>query len=121
MNQTKDIELDDILQDPVRYGLPTFEQYKANPDKWKPGGNILEAADNSAAGQIRKLIRKQRYEFEGYEAKSLEIVERMARDEGLSLQDLEMYPQIVPEGDKCDIVISFRRKNVLSSGIITGL
>lgn len=92
-------------------GFPTFDQFRKNPDKWREAADeVLKAVDESTHA-FRGLVVKQRYEAFGYPCDTLEQVERICRDEGVALRDLDMRPQIIPVvGGKCEIIIGFARR-----------
>lgn len=116
------MELQDILDNPKKFGLPTYEEFSKNPDKWKAAKNdLLAQADESSKTHLKKLIRKQHYEFNGYQFKTLEQVERAILDHGLEVSQCEMYPQVIPDGDKCDIVIEFRSKSGILEAVTKGI
>lgn len=116
------VEIEDVLSDPHKFGLPTLEEFKANPDKWRAAKNeLLAAADDSSKTHLKNVIRKQYYEFNGYQFKNLEHVERAIADHGLEVSDCEMYPQVIPDGDKCDLVIEFRSKSGILESVTKGL
>ncbi len=106
--------LDDIVSDPHKYGAPTFAEFAKNPDKWRSSNsNMLDSVD---AGSIllRQILNKQIYEIDGYRCNSLEEVERVAKDQGIDLNNIVCRPEVVPVGGgRCDILVKFTsRKSV---------
>jgi hypothetical protein len=103
-------DMDDIMQDPHKYGAPTFEEFKRNPDKWRVANDQILQSVTGGSSTISN-IKAQHYEIAGYKCKSLEEVERVARDEGISLKDLDMYPQLdKTTGGKLEVFIKFEKK-----------
>lgn len=105
-----------IIANPTKYGLPTFEDFAKNPDKWREAKDELFRSADGSIIAARQGLRKQTYEFEGYRANSLEEVERMCEQEGVAINSLEMRPHVIPvSAGVFDLLVHFRRK---PSGII---
>lgn len=111
MIDLRSLNVEDIMADPTRFGLPTFDEFKKNPDAYKKREDQELISADGSSQVFRKLINKQRYAVNGYECKSLEEVERVARAEGI-WDNLAFVPQIIPIGaGKCDILIHFVSKD----------
>lgn len=89
------MELDDMLAVLIPAGFPTFDQFKKDPDKYRVAGNhLFESADASTI-TLRKALSKQKYCWRNeYKCKSLEQLETIAKNEGYSVDDLEMQPKV---------------------------
>jgi hypothetical protein len=94
----------------IRDAIPSFEEFKKNPDKfrarvnWQKRFELVDLAGNSLKGQLQKVY----YEIAGYRCKTLHEVESVARREGIDLNSLEFQPVIIPNaGHKCDILVRF--------------
>jgi len=87
--------LEDIISNPTRFGMPTFEEFRKNKEKY------LGRADDMIAAIDRGdplLGCRQKYYVEHYRVESLEHAERIARDMGLSLfHDFVIDPQLRPD------------------------
>ncbi len=89
--------VDEILEDPSRYGLPTFEQFSKNPSAWRFGDEYLLESVDAGSKILNKGFRKYTYEIAGYKTDSLEEVQRIAGNEGLNLKTMEMRPRVIPD------------------------
>lgn len=78
-----------------KLGFPTFDEFKKNPDKWrKATDELFKSCDASMQlAQIRGRMKTQKYSWrDKYFCESLEQLERIAKEEGYSAEDLEMIP-----------------------------
>lgn len=111
MNSTRDDDLAEILESPTKFGLPTFDEFARNPEKYREAADELFKSADHGSDNIRKMVTKHIYFVEGIECKTLEMAERVIKEEGLKMSDMEMYPTIVPDvGLKCQIKVEFKRK-----------
>jgi hypothetical protein len=95
MTETNDEGLDEGLHFIIQNcGFPTFDEFRKNPDKWRrKNDDLLESADQSSIA-FRKNIQKTKYMWKNsFECKSLEQIERIAKEEGYKIHDLAMCPQ----------------------------
>lgn len=105
--------IEEIMLDPHRYGMPTFDEFRKDPDKYRISrDDLLARADNSSTSDLRKFIRKQVYIWDNkHVVDSLEQLERICKEEGFEQHDLDMRPQIIPcsgvDKGKCDVAIVF--------------
>lgn len=105
------MQTDDVFDDPKKFGMPTFEEFKKNREKYlAPYDDVMRQVDRGST-HLSKITKKYFYEFEGCRCRSLEEVERIARDHGVSLQELGYTAEIMPiGGGKCDILVKFISK-----------
>jgi len=82
------------LQTICNFGFPTFDEYRKNPDKWKKGlEEIFASVDASLQGDGRKYLVRQTYKWrDQYKCDSLEEVQRIAKNEGYTANELEICP-----------------------------
>lgn len=81
-----DATIEDIAADPNKYGAPTFEQFAANPGRWRKNStDILDIA--SKGSEAHKDIVRHIYYIDGYKCKNEEEVERIATSQGYDLKD----------------------------------
>lgn len=115
-----DINIEDLLNDPHAFGVPTFEEFAKNPEAWrKASDEILKIVDASSATGLKNLVVKQTYEVAGYKCKTLEEVERVAKNEGWDMLKMSIEPQIIPEtGGKCTIHVKFVPQQATKESII---
>jgi hypothetical protein len=98
MDRLKEIKVNDIYENPKSFGMPTFEEFKKNPERWT-GRSDASLAEVSEGGlEVKSKYRKQTYEIEGYRCKTLEEVERIALSQGIKLKELDYRPQMIPQG-----------------------
>lgn len=90
------MDLEDMLALLVPMGFPTFDQFKKNPDKYRIGvEQLFESADGSTTMGREKLATQTYYWRDQYDCgTSLEKVERIAKEEGYGIGDLEMQPKV---------------------------
>lgn len=109
-----DLTIQDVMEDPRRFGMPTFEEFRKDPEKWKGRSDelLVSAEGSTTVKSLRDSIEKQTYSCLGYDCgTSLEKVERIATEEGYKVSDLEMAPEIRPDvGGKVRIHVAFRAK-----------
>lgn len=105
------MDLDQLQSNPNSYGVPTFEEFSKNPSKYR-------ASDEESLNQVDKGSTifhkgvKYRYEIEGYRCKSLEEVERISKEQGIPLKDLDYRPEIIPQGGgRAEFLVKFMSKN----------
>lgn len=62
---------------------------------------------------LGRHVQRHVYEIEGFRCKSLEEVERVAKNQGIPLKALDYKPEIIPQGGgKCDILVKFVPKHI---------
>lgn len=100
--------MDDIFDNPKKYGMPTFEEFSKNPDKWrKPPEEIFAQVDNGSQF-LKNQISKYRFELFGHQTDKLEKLYDIVRDYGIPFTALKIEPQLIPlGGGKCDVLVKF--------------
>lgn len=113
------VDFDETIEWLTQRGFPTFEEFKKNPDKWRPRSEeILESADRSSIS-YRARLGKQSYMWKDQiECKTLEQLQRICKEEGYDPLNLEMRPILKPRGGtgkdrRTDLVIQFWPKHLL--------
>lgn len=103
--------IEDLVENPTKFGMPTFEEFIRNKKKWMGSKeDWLESID--AGDPVLKLT--QRYYVEHYRVESLEQAERIALDMGFNLyDDFVLDPQIVQDGGRHVSEVKFRSKRAL--------
>lgn len=111
--------MQELIDDPKRFGLPTFEEFCQNPDKYRPRWDSRLAAADAGSKNLSHVVNRYVWEVEGVTCKSPEQAERIAREKGIDL-NLGLYdiePHVVPiGGGKCDILVRIVRKESHASG-----
>lgn len=107
-------DLDDLLDAPHKYGLPTFEEFAKNPEKYKGGVEQLFEVVDKGSNQLNRLIRKHEYRILGYKCKTLEEVQKIMNAEGIKLDEVTLVPELVRESaGKLTVIVEFKLKGVL--------
>lgn len=111
MDRLKEISINDIYDDPKAYGMPTFEEFRKNPERWTGRADAALADVSEGGTEVKNQYRKQTYEIEGYRCGTLEEVERIALSQGIKLKELDYRPQMIPQGGgQWDILVKFVSK-----------
>lgn len=116
--------LEDVEMNPAAFGAPTFAEFAANPDKYR--GRTDELFSEMDQGSLMLLdVKRQEYEvrFDGglrtYEAKSLEMAERILKDEGYALNQIVYKPDLRKiDAGKCSILIVIEPKEGVKPNVI---
>lgn len=105
------VTLEDIQQDPEKFGAPTFEQFKKNRERYIGRDDATLAIVDKGSNNLSGMLEKYVYEIEGFRCKNLEEVERIAGDYGINLRDLDYRPELIPQGGgKAKMLIKFVSK-----------
>ena len=108
MSWTPDTTLDDVLENPNKFGAPTFEEFKRNREKYLGREDDKLAFADRGSTILRRDIKKHIYEIEGYRCKTLEEVERVASSQGIPLKQLDYKPELIQCGaGKYDVIVKF--------------
>lgn len=87
--------IEELLENPTAYGMPTFEEFRKNKQKY------LGRKDDEVASIDRgdtNLKCRQVYYVMGYKISSLEQGERIAKDMGYDFYtDFKAKPQVMPD------------------------
>lgn len=108
----KEVQLQDIVDDPSKYGAPTFDEFRRHPEKWlgRADEKLISADQGS---QVLGNVQRHIYEIEGYRCKTIEEVERVAKSQGIPLKELDYRAQLIPcGGGKADVLVKFISKVV---------
>jgi hypothetical protein len=111
--------LDDILANPSNFGVPTFEQFSQNKDRYMGSKDWILAAVDKGSENLSAYSTEHKYKFKNWNCDSLEEIERVARDEGHELLDLDFKAQLVDITNKrATIVVEFfPKKSSLLIGV----
>jgi hypothetical protein len=90
--------LEDLKNDPKRFGLPTFEEFLRLRDRERLDAEQLyfkAFSDQPGTSNVGHLLTSIRYKCFGYDCgKSLEQVQRVAENEGVHYSKLEFKPEM---------------------------
>lgn len=94
-----------VMENPHSVGMPTFDEYAANPahyiSKFKMNDNAATLADmedgamNSVLGRVLKTVK---HEILGYRVRTLEQVEKIALENGVDLRNIKYRACLIPLG-----------------------
>ena len=82
--------VEEILADPNKFGVPTFAQFKRNPDVYRPRKDRYLAAFSQGPENFRKNLKGIRFFCHGKELRGEEDVERMLLDHGYTMEDIDL-------------------------------
>lgn len=106
---------DDIMENPTKYGLPTFEDYCKDRERYLGYSDQLFRTIDAGpqnAERLRKLMHKMRFRVAGHYVKTVEKLQSVAREEWGDDVKLEMYPQMLPiGGGKWECVVEVMPKS----------
>lgn len=103
---------DEVMANPEAYGLPTFDQFARNSEKYVGRDDDRFAEADRGSTHLKAHVQRHIYEIEGYRCKSLEEVERIATAQGINIRELDYRPQVIPLGaGKCDLLVKFVSKD----------
>lgn len=103
---------DEVMAEPESYGLPTFDQFVKNAEKYNGRDDDRFAEADKGSTHLKGHVQRHIYEIEGYRCRSLEEVERVAKSQGINIRELDYRPQVVPQGGgKCDLLVKFISKD----------
>lgn len=112
MDRFKEIDINEIYENPKNFGMPTFEEFKKSPERWLGRDDAALSQVSEGGLEVKNQYRRQRYEIEGYTCDSLEQVEKIANSQGIPLKELDYRPQMIPQGGgNWDILVKFVSKN----------
>ncbi len=122
MKNFAEATLEDLQADPAAYGLPTFEEFCRNKDRWKKRrDHAFIQVDNGPNGSIKTCIKKTRYYVESdgtrYEADSIEAAEKILASEGLDMASngMEWRSELIPlTSHTAEVHVTFRRKCLIA-------
>lgn len=111
---TADTTVQDLLENPHYYGVPSFEDFKSNPKKYRKNPeHFLDMSDNQV-GKLGKIINKKIWFMDGVRCDTPEKAQAVMLDKGLKEDDLQFAPELVDiGGQKADLHIHFRKKTNL--------
>ncbi len=82
--------MEDILQNPSKYGAPSFKNFIKNRHKYGLRRKDQMAAMTEGPQNFRRELKKIRYFCHGVELPNEEAVEIMLADHGYTLDDIDL-------------------------------
>lgn len=81
--------MEDIMQNPEKYGAPSFKTFVKNRSFWKRKKDQM-AILTGGPSLFRRELKRIRYFCHGKELASEEAVETMLADHGFTLDDIDL-------------------------------
>lgn len=104
----QDATVEDILQDPNKFGAPTLEQFKQNREKYLGRADHWFQAVDKGSSALSRRVKKHIYKLKGYRVESLEKLEQIAESMGLDPFKLVPRPQVEDVGGGwCNLIVTF--------------
>jgi hypothetical protein len=107
------LEDSELMRNPNKFGVPTFEEFCRNPEKFTGRWDQKFQEVDRGSQWLGKVATRHIYEVEGTRCRSLEEVERVAKEKGIDLQSREYDYRavLIPQGGgTADILVKFMRK-----------
>jgi hypothetical protein len=90
----RELTLKDIMRNPEKFGMPTFDEYCRNPDKYKIREDEILSVVSDGVDILRNAVVEQVYHIKGYKVKTLEKIESIAKDLGWEMTELDIKPEL---------------------------
>lgn len=113
---TKDTDVSDIMEDPHKFGCPTFEEYCKARDKFLPRDDDSMIMLTDGPKRFRNDLKKIKFQINGKDVLE-DHVERALSDFGYTLADIDLENrnsrlkkkvEMTPlGGGKYDVVVNF--------------
>lgn len=114
MNQRIPESAADIMSDPTRFGLPTFDDFKKYPEKYLGHLEDLLSCLDKGSELLGGYIRKHVAYVEGYRVRSYEEAQRILRSMGIREDQIEWSANCVNMyAGKCDLEIKIFSKGTM--------
>ena len=105
------MDFSELVRNPEKFGAPSFDEFKKNYQRYVGSNDETLASVDNADTKLKGITKRILYEIEGYRAKSLEEVERIAAAQGIPIRELDYTGHCIPQGGgSCDILIKFVSK-----------
>jgi hypothetical protein len=86
----KNTTTEDMLADPHKFGLPTFQEFCSYPGKWKRRNDESFQALDKGPSIFREALKKIKFFVNGKSLKSIEELEKALGDHGHQMSDLRL-------------------------------
>lgn len=117
---TEDTNLDDVMDDPAKYGVPTFKQFLKNPDIMLGAKERIFSTVDGGSSFLNSYTIDTRYKYQHYETKKLEEIQKIVLNEGIAFENLQFRSQVVDQtANTLKIIVEFFAKP--KSNLILGV
>lgn len=128
-NKFSEATVEEMLNDPHKFGAPTFDEYVRNRSHYKQrlkDHDWFSEIDKSSSILKNGRLKKQYYILNGHRFNTLEALEKACESEGVNPLQLVPEPQVIDLGGGwCDLEVTMltptqqaMKKGVTKSGII---
>lgn len=101
-------DMGEILQNPNKFGAPTFQQFCANREKYMGRSDEWFAAVDKGSTALARKVKKHIYKIKGYRVNTLEKLQQIALDMGLDPFKLIPKPEVIDVGGGwCNLEVTF--------------
>lgn len=89
MQQPPEVTIEDIQNNPHKYGVPTFEEFVKNPKKYSPGISEEEhlAIIDNGGQNLKRYTKTKVFQVLDQKFKTLERAQEFCRDHGITIKD----------------------------------
>lgn len=102
---------DDVEVDPTKFGFPSFEEFRKNPDKWRENPEGVFATIEKGTTIYKDYIRSHKYEVYHYRCDTLEEAQSVTRSMGFKDSELTWKANMQDlGGQKCDLLVRIMSK-----------
>lgn len=116
MDSRVEITEEDLLQNPNKFGMPTFAEFAKNPDYWRKKfgrteNELNNYSDREDSLTLKKYIKSIKHTIFGYTVNTQEEVERIALDHGVDIKTMKWVPGFRPiGGGLADVLVKWMTK-----------
>ena len=90
-----DTDFEDLIINPARFGAPTFEEFIRNPDRYRNDSELIFSTADEGSRLLKKMTETQYYYYNWqYKTKKLEEIHKIILNEGYTLDDMDVEPQV---------------------------
>lgn len=111
VNELSKAEIGDLASNPKKYGLPTFEEFAKEPQKYTSAftPNDLMAQIDRGSQTLNRHVVDHEYWVGTYRCRSLESAEKMLGEMGITITTDNLKPEVIDIGaGKCKIKVTFK-------------
>ncbi len=108
------MDFNTLKNNPEKFGFPSAQQFISNPEKYielfrGKETNVFDIVSNGSTNAgIRAATKSIKYTFRQYKSTRLEEIERIAKDSGVNLRQMQFKAVINNEGGQNgEIVVRF--------------
>jgi hypothetical protein len=111
VNELSKATVEDLASNPNKYGIPTWDQFSADPERFKMAlsSSELMAQIDRGSQMLNRHVTHHEYWVGGYRCESLEAADRMLSDMGIAVTSQNFKPEVIDLGaGKCKVKVTFK-------------